>query len=365
MSTRNKVAAALVVIAAILPFGAGSASAEPAPNSTAAPAAFDAEPEPVAAPTPDHLCMERVPNPNTGVTELVPIQPLAVPSPDDICPQPRVTISASSSTVAPGGSTTISWSTQYAWRCSASGGWSGEVGTNGSYNTGPLYSTTTYTLTCTGDTGGGDPGPGTASTTVTVSSGGGGGGGGGGSPSPGDQDGDGVADTSDNCPTDYNPRQENADADSKGDACDIDIALAAGSNSVSSTDAGWETSGGGLHAVTCRKKIQEIGVNFTQVGLYDVIRWKGGFQVCYQPGGRIVWVRGVWGDSWWTGWGWSWKGTASGYPKVLMYANRVQIQYRGDAEICILKYGCGPTKHPWITATFYNNNTMEVRSGVA
>lgn len=37
-----------------------------------------------------------------------------------------------------------------------------------------------------------------------------------------DSDGDGVADTTDNCPDDANPLQENNDADTLGDACDID-----------------------------------------------------------------------------------------------------------------------------------------------
>jgi hypothetical protein len=36
----------------------------------------------------------------------------------------------------------------------------------------------------------------------------------------GDRDGDGVPDYLDNCPTDINPGQENADGDGKGDACD-------------------------------------------------------------------------------------------------------------------------------------------------
>lgn len=38
--------------------------------------------------------------------------------------------------------------------------------------------------------------------------------------SPGDLDGDGIADATDNCPSVYNPGQENEDGDRFGDACD-------------------------------------------------------------------------------------------------------------------------------------------------
>ncbi len=49
---------------------------------------------------------------------------------------------------------------------------------------------------------------------------GGGGGGGGGGGSPGDSDSDGIADGDDNCPSIFNPGQEDMDGDSVGDACD-------------------------------------------------------------------------------------------------------------------------------------------------
>lgn len=43
-------------------------------------------------------------------------------------------------------------------------------------------------------------------------------------PPAGDTDGDGVADSSDNCPDDYNPGQANSDGDAEGgDACDITV----------------------------------------------------------------------------------------------------------------------------------------------
>jgi C1A family cysteine protease len=43
-----------------------------------------------------------------------------------------------------------------------------------------------------------------------------------GAPPPPDQDGDGVPDSSDNCPTAYNPAQTDTDGDGLGDACDND-----------------------------------------------------------------------------------------------------------------------------------------------
>jgi len=50
----------------------------------------------------------------------------------------------------------------------------------------------------------------------------GGGNSGGGGTDPPDTDGDEVADTLDNCPTDFNPSQINSDFDDLGDACDTD-----------------------------------------------------------------------------------------------------------------------------------------------
>jgi hypothetical protein len=77
---------------------------------------------------------------------------------------PTVNLSASPSTVANGGSSTISWTSTNAVSCIASGGWSGSQGASGSFPTGTLTTTTTYTLTCTNATGSA-----AQSTTVTVS----------------------------------------------------------------------------------------------------------------------------------------------------------------------------------------------------
>jgi len=77
-------------------------------------------------------------------------------------PPPVVTLSASPTTVAYNGSSTLSWSATNASSCTASGAWSGAKSTSGSQGSGALTATSSFTLTCTG------PG-GTAAQTVQVS----------------------------------------------------------------------------------------------------------------------------------------------------------------------------------------------------
>jgi hypothetical protein len=89
-------------------------------------------------------------------------------------PAPTVTLSSSVSHVASGGSATLTWSTQNATACTASGGWSGSRQLSGSTSTGTLTAATTFTLSCTGAGG-------TTQQAVTItidqpSAGGGGGG---------------------------------------------------------------------------------------------------------------------------------------------------------------------------------------------
>lgn len=92
-------------------------------------------------------------------------------------PAPTVTLNSSASSVASGGTVTLTWSTQNATSCSASDGWSGTEPTSGSATSPAITVATKFTLTCTG------PGGSTSqSVSVTIStstpSGGGGGGGG-------------------------------------------------------------------------------------------------------------------------------------------------------------------------------------------
>jgi CubicO group peptidase (beta-lactamase class C family) len=90
-------------------------------------------------------------------------------------PAPAVTFSSSASTVAAGGTVTLTWSAANATGCAASGGWSGNKAASGTESV-TVSQTSTYTLACTG-TGG------TVSQSVNVTaeaSGGDDGGGGGG-----------------------------------------------------------------------------------------------------------------------------------------------------------------------------------------
>ncbi len=87
------------------------------------------------------------------------------------CPvsAPTATISANPSNVANGGSSAITWSSQNATSCNATGGssnWAGTVGTGGTFYANNLTSTTTYSINCTGP-GGTSP---TQSATVIVNS---------------------------------------------------------------------------------------------------------------------------------------------------------------------------------------------------
>ncbi len=78
-------------------------------------------------------------------------------------PAPTVTFSASPTSVAVGGSSTLSWTTTNASSCTASGAWSGSRSVpNGSQSVGPLSAAATYNLSCTGQGG-------TTNRSVTVS----------------------------------------------------------------------------------------------------------------------------------------------------------------------------------------------------
>lgn len=65
-------------------------------------------------------------------------------------PAPTVTLNASATTVANGGKVTLSWTSQNATACTASGSWSGSQATTGSAQTDALTANATFTLTCTG-----------------------------------------------------------------------------------------------------------------------------------------------------------------------------------------------------------------------
>lgn len=78
---------------------------------------------------------------------------------------PTVSIHASPSSVSSGDASTLSWSSENATACTASGAWSGSKGTSGSQSTGSLQGNSIYSLTCKGLGGSA-----TQSATVTVTS---------------------------------------------------------------------------------------------------------------------------------------------------------------------------------------------------
>jgi hypothetical protein len=80
----------------------------------------------------------------------------------DAASPPTVSLSASPSSIASGGSSMLTWSASNATSCTASGGWSGSLAMSGSQSTGALGAPTTYMLGCTG-------GGGTVTQSVTVS----------------------------------------------------------------------------------------------------------------------------------------------------------------------------------------------------
>ena len=104
----------------------------------------------MAEPQPEHMCLSSSPD----------------PGPEDVCPLPRVSIWAQPQTVAAGETTTLQWTAEHAWSCWASGGpWAGAKGSVSSEVVGPISAATTFSLTCSNDTG-----TGTGSTIVEVSS---------------------------------------------------------------------------------------------------------------------------------------------------------------------------------------------------
>jgi hypothetical protein len=64
--------------------------------------------------------------------------------------EPSVNLAAAEPVVPAGASVLLSWSSENASGCNASGGWSGAKGLQGSTTVGPLSQSTTFTLTCSG-----------------------------------------------------------------------------------------------------------------------------------------------------------------------------------------------------------------------
>ncbi len=70
--------------------------------------------------------------------------------------QPTVDLTASQTNLSYGGATNLNWNSYHTNSCYANNGtngWTGPRSVNGSFSTGNLYSTTTYSITCTGNGG--------------------------------------------------------------------------------------------------------------------------------------------------------------------------------------------------------------------
>ncbi|HTB64661.1 MAG TPA: hypothetical protein VK727_00435 [Steroidobacteraceae bacterium] len=83
-------------------------------------------------------------------------------------PAATASLMASPSSVATGGTSTLTWSSTNAASCTASGAWNGAQATSGTLGTGALSASTTYSLVCSGPGGTSS----TVSATVTVGYGG-------------------------------------------------------------------------------------------------------------------------------------------------------------------------------------------------
>jgi hypothetical protein len=69
-------------------------------------------------------------------------------------PAPSLSLSANPTSVPSGATTTLSWTSNNATSCSASGAWSGNRATSGNFTSGALTTDSTFTLSCNGAGGG-------------------------------------------------------------------------------------------------------------------------------------------------------------------------------------------------------------------
>jgi mannan endo-1,4-beta-mannosidase len=71
----------------------------------------------------------------------------------EIAATPTVTLNVNPTTVSPGATSTLIWSSTNATKCTASDGWTGNKAVSGTSGTAALVVTTKYTLTCTSTSG--------------------------------------------------------------------------------------------------------------------------------------------------------------------------------------------------------------------
>jgi hypothetical protein len=195
-------------------------------------------------------------------------------------------------------------------------------------------------------------------------------------PPPVDADGDGTPDYRDNCGKPgtvlgWND-QADYDGDGIGDVCDETPFPDQMVPTWFSTNEEWTPSfstSSALESINASTGIRCKRQTFTQafgLGL-DFLRYDGTFRVCYMPGVKVTSWSEVHGDASYALPPWDWHQNDSGYPYGIRLNQRaVQFHYRGSIAICVtlLLKGCGPTRHPWVTITFYANNTISRSVGV-
>ncbi|MEQ8690218.1 MAG: hypothetical protein RIC89_05195, partial [Pseudomonadales bacterium] len=135
--------------------GSGSGSSDelldaPTDNPTTQPDPDpDPQPEPEPQPEPDPEPQPE-PEPEPEPEPQPEPEPEPQPEPEPEPEQPTVSLRTDVDSVESGGSVVLTWSSNAADSCSASGGWSGNRATQGQQTVGPLTSATTFTLNCSG-----------------------------------------------------------------------------------------------------------------------------------------------------------------------------------------------------------------------
>jgi hypothetical protein len=118
-------------------------------------------------------------------------------------------------------------------------------------------------------------------------------------------------------------------------------------------------------ATTSRCKLQYFVNTTTQAGLWDAVKYRAWYKVCYRHGVNIVTVLGRGGDSIFSHWPWNYKGNAEDYPHHFRYTHYVDFKYRFKVEFCLADPACTATKWPFFTVRFMDNNTqIKIEGGV-
>lgn len=195
-----------------------------------------------------------------------------------------------------------------------------------------------------------------------------------------DADQDGVPDNVDNCigggpySITTNPDQSDLDLDHIGDVCDPSpIPSNAGVMFTSTSVYDSSVAGPTIYndcrtackPVSCpagarlktRVKHQEFG--YSVFGSWvKVLSWDVEYDACYVPNGAIKWASVSNPRNPSSKAGWQWHTTNdTGYPMVNPLTTQVTFNWQGSAGICVFRYGCGPSKHPWTQIVFYPTNT--------